>query len=145
MENINSPCKGRDLLLADKPRIVPWGTKRMPQRIQRHTRTTLQRSLHHKRKQEQRGNLALEWSDYRKNSIWYGSAKLDDKLPQNIPKIRWRHKFSWENHENLESRIDCWRKKLSWSKGLKRYFSRRCTITVTIHYFHLTSKMHSWT
>ena len=32
VENINSTNKGRDLLLANKPRIVPWRTERMLQR-----------------------------------------------------------------------------------------------------------------
>ena len=34
VKNVISTNKGRDLLLANKPRIVPWGTERMPQRIQ---------------------------------------------------------------------------------------------------------------
>ena len=41
VENINSTNEGRDLQLTYKPRIVPWGTERMPQRIQRHRRVTL--------------------------------------------------------------------------------------------------------
>ena len=39
-ENINSTNKGGDLLLANKPQVVPWGTERMPQRISRHKRAT---------------------------------------------------------------------------------------------------------
>ena len=35
--------------------------------------------------------------------------------------------------------IDCKRKKLTWSEGLKRYISRRSTITVTIHNCHDTT------
>ena len=41
---------------------------------------------------------------------------LIKKLPQNVQNITWTHKFHLENHENLESRIDSSRKKLSWSK-----------------------------
>ena len=48
VENIKSSKKRRDLLLANKPRIVLWGTDRMPQRIQRHSRVTLHRSTHPK-------------------------------------------------------------------------------------------------
>ena len=48
VENINSTNKGRDLLLANKPRFVPWRTERMLQRIQRHSRITLHRSTHSK-------------------------------------------------------------------------------------------------
>ena len=30
VENINNTSKGRDLLLANKPRVVPWRVERMP-------------------------------------------------------------------------------------------------------------------
>ena len=30
VKNINSANKGRDLLLVNKPRIIPWGTETMP-------------------------------------------------------------------------------------------------------------------
>ena len=74
-----------------------------------------------------RKNLAVAWIDYK---------KAYDTVPQNVQNIRWSHKLHGENHENLESRIDSRRKKLSWSKDPKRYFSRRCTITLTIHNSH---------
>ena len=48
VENINSTNKGRDLLLANKLRIVTWGAEKMPQRIQSHCRVTLHRSTHPK-------------------------------------------------------------------------------------------------
>ena len=48
VENINSTNKERDLLLANKPRIVPWRAERMLQRIQRHSQITLHRSTHSK-------------------------------------------------------------------------------------------------
>ena len=132
VENINSTNKERDLLLANKPRIVPWGTDRMPQRIQRHSRVTLHRSAHLKREQDhtEKSSYGLDWLQ---KGIWYGSAKLDNKVPQNVQNIRGSHKLYWKNHENLESGTDSKRKKLSWNKDPKRYFSRRYTITVTIH------------
>ena len=64
------------------------------------------------------------------------SAKLDNKLPQNVLNITWSHKLSRENQENMESRSDNRRKKLTWSKDPKRYFPRRCFITFTIHNCH---------
>ena len=135
VENINSTNKGRDLLLANKPRIVLWGTERMLQRIQRHSRVTLHRSTHPKWEQDQteKSIYGLDWLQI---GIWYGSAKLDNKLSQNVRNITWSHKLYREKHENQESGIDCRWKKLSWSKDTKRYFSRRCTITVTIHNCH---------
>ena len=48
MITINSTNKGKDLLFANKPRIVSWRTERMPQRIKRHSRITLYRSRHPK-------------------------------------------------------------------------------------------------
>ena len=48
VENNNSTNKGKDLLLANKPRIIPWWTERMPQRIKKHSRITLHRSTHPK-------------------------------------------------------------------------------------------------
>ena len=83
-----------------------------------------------------RKNLAVAWVDYKKG-IWYGAPNLDNKLPQNVQNITWSHKLYRENHENPERGIDSRRKKLSWSKDLKRYISRRRTITVTIHNNHL--------
>ena len=53
VENINSTNKERMVQLANKPRIVPCETERMPQRIQRHSRVTLHRSEHPQREQEQ--------------------------------------------------------------------------------------------
>ena len=80
-------------------------------------------------------NVAMAWSEYKK-VIWYGSTKLDNKLPQNVQTIRGSHRLYQENHENLEIGIDSRRKKFNWSKDPNRYFSRRCTTTVTIHYCH---------
>ena len=50
---IKSTNKGRDLLLSNKPQIVPWRTEMMLQRIQRHSRVTLLRSTHPKWEQDQ--------------------------------------------------------------------------------------------
>ena len=71
MENIYSTNKGRNLLLANKPRIVPWGTERMLQRIQKHSKVTLHRSTHPKQEQKKkkktrRKNLPMAWIDYKK-------------------------------------------------------------------------------
>ena len=125
----------RDLLLANQPWIIPWLTERMPQRIQRHSRVTLHRSTHPKWEQDQteKPSYGLDWLQ---KGRWYGSAKLDNKLPQNVRNITWSHKLSRENHENLEGRIDSRRKKLGWNKDPRSYFSRRWTITVTIHNCH---------
>ena len=93
-----------------------------------------------------RKNLAMAGINYKK--VMISPAKLDNKLPQNVQNIKWSHKLYRENRKNLKRGIDCSRKKLSWSKEPKRYFSTRCTITVTIHNCHgvplpLTQKMHS--
>ena len=77
-------------------------------------------------------NLAMAWIDYKKG-IWYGSAKLENKLSQNVQNITWSHKLHRENHENLESWIDSRRKKLDWNKDPKMYFQMRWAITLIIH------------
>ena len=63
VENIYSTKKGGDLLLANKPRIVPWETKRMPQRTQRLRRSTPHRLAHPQREQDQtvKSSYGLDW------------------------------------------------------------------------------------
>ena len=92
MENINSTKKGRNLQLANKPQIAPWGRERMLQRIQRHSRFSLHGPAHPQREQHQteKSKDVLDWLH---KGIWHGPEKLDDKLPQNIPNIRWNHKL----------------------------------------------------
>ena len=120
VENTNSTNKGKDLLLANRPRIVPWRTERMSQRIQRHIRITLHRSTHPKWEQykTEKSIYGLDWK-----GIWYGSTKLDNTLPQNIQNITWSHKLHRKNHANLESGADCKMKKLSWNRS-KDIFSK---------------------
>ena len=76
VENINSTNKGKNLLFANKPRIVPWRTERMPQRIQRHSRITLHRSTHPKWEQDktEKSSYSLDWLQ---EGIWYAPTKLD--------------------------------------------------------------------
>ena len=141
MENINSTNTERDLLLANKPQIVPWRTKRMPQRIKRHSGITLHRSAHPKWEQNLTGksNYGLDWLQ---KGIWYGPSKLDTTLSQNVQNITWSHKLHRTDHENLESGPDSRRKKHNWNKVPKKHFPRRCTITRTIHNSHDATEPH---
>ena len=79
MENINSTNKGRDILLANKPPIVPWRTERMPQRIQRHSRVTLHRSTHPKWKQEQaeKSRPSKQQHYWKRTEYWEESWRLE--------------------------------------------------------------------
>ena len=142
MENTNSTNKGKDLLLANKPRIVPWQTERMPQGIQRHSRITLHRSTHPKWEQDkpEKSSHGLDWLQ---KGIWYGPTKLDSSLSRNVQDISWSHKLFRTDHENLESRTDSRRKKHSWNKDPKRHLLRRCTITLTIHNSHDATEPHT--
>ena len=142
VENTKSTNKGKDLLLANKLRIVHWRIERIPQRIQRHSRITLQRSTHPKWEQDKTEKSSYD-QDWLQKGIWYGSTKLDNKLPQNVQNITWSHKLYRKNHENMESWADSRRKKLNWNKDPKRYFPRRCTITFTIHNTHDATWPHS--
>ena len=132
---LTAQIRGKDLLLAYKPRIVPWRTERMPQRIQRHSRITLHRSTHPKWEQDktEKFSYGLDWQQ---KGIWYGPTKLDNTLSQNVQNITWSHKLHRKDHANLESGADSRRKKLSWNKDPKRDFPKRCTITLTIHDSH---------
>ena len=142
MENINSTNKQRLILLANKAQIVTWRTERMPQRIQRYSRVTLHKWRHRKWKQEQTGKSRYGLDRLQKG-IWYGSAKLDNKLSQNVQNITQNHKLHRKNHEKLDSWINNRRKKLGWNKDPKRDFPRRCTVTPTIHNCHDATKPHT--
>ena len=128
VENINRSTMGRDLLLANKPRIVPWGTEMMLPRIQRHRRVTLHRSAHPKREQDQteKSSFGLDW-------LQKGHAKLDNNLPQNVQNITWSNKLYRENHENLEDGIDSGREKLSRSKDPKEIYFKEMHYNLIIH------------
>ena len=142
MENINITNKGKDILLANKPRIVPWRTKRMPQSIQKHSRVTLHRSTHPKWKKEQT-KKSSDGQDRLPKSIWYGSAKLDNKISQNVHNITQSRKLHRNSHEKLDSWINSRRKKLDWNKNPQRYFPRRYTVTPTIYICHNATKPHT--
>ena len=130
VENINNTNKGKDLLLANKPRIVPWRTERMPQSIQRHSRITLHRSTHPIWEQD-KTEKSIYGLDWLQKGIWYGST-----LSQNVQNITWSHKLHRKDHANLESGTDSRRKNLGWNKNPKRDFPKRCAVTLTIHNSH---------
>ena len=79
-----------------------------------------------------RKNLAMAWIDYKKAYDMVPHSWIINSLKM----YKWSHELYRQNHENLESGIDSRRKKLSWSKDPKRYFPRRCSITLTIHNYH---------
>ena len=62
-ENINRINMERNLPFANKSQIVPWGSERMPQRIQMHSRGNLHRPVHPKREQYQteKSRYGLDW------------------------------------------------------------------------------------
>ena len=115
VENTNSTNKRKDLLLANKPRIVPWRTERMPQRIQTHSRIALHRSTHPKWEQDKTEKYSYG-PDWLKKGIWYGPTKLDNTLPQNVQNITWSHTLNRKDHEDLESGADSRRKSLEETK-----------------------------
>ena len=135
VENTNSTNKGKDLLLANKPRIIPWRTERCCKESRGTAELFLHRSKHPKWEQDKTGksSYGLDWLQ---KGIWYGSTKMDNTLPQNVQNITWSHKLHRKDHANLESGADNRRKKLSWNKDPKRYLPRRCTIALTIHNSH---------
>ena len=141
-KGVNNNNNNNNNNITNKPRIVPWRKERMLQRIQRHSRVTLHRSTHPKWKQDQtkKPSHGLDWQQ---KGIWYGSAKLDNKLSQYVQDITWRHKHHRENLENLQSGASSRREKLGWNKDPKRDFSRRHTIILTIHNCHDATERHA--
>ena len=142
MENTNSTNKGKNLLFANKPRIFPWRTERMPQRTQRQSRITLHRSTHPKwvLDKTEKSSYGLDWL---REGIWYAPTKLDITLSQNVQNITWSHKLHRRDHEDLESGTDSRRKKHSWNKDPKRHLPRSYTIALTIHNSHDATEPHT--
>ena len=120
---LRAQIREKDLLLANKPRIVPWRTERMPQRIQRHSRITLHGWTHPKWEQDQteKSSYGLDWLQ---KGIWYGRTKLDNTLSQNVQNSTWSHKLHQKDQEYLESGTVSKRKKLSWNKDPKEGLSK---------------------
>ena len=79
-----------------------------------------QHILNESKKQTEKSRNGL---DRLQKGVWYGSAKLDNKLSQNVQNIIRNHKLHKKNHEKLESWINSRRKKLGWSKS-KEGFSK---------------------
>ena len=105
MENINSTNKGRDIQPVKKPRIGPWRTEKMPQRIQRHSRVTLNRSTHPKWKQEQTKKSSYGMEDYK---------KAYDMVPQSwIINCLKMYKISHEVINFIEKNMKNWRVELT--------------------------------
>ena len=78
-------------------------------------------------------------------SIWHGSTKLDNKLPQNVQNITWIHKIYWKSHDDLETEADSRRKKLSWNKDPRRYaLSPLRFIIAMMPFNHILRKCTAW-
>ena len=97
------------------------------QKIQKHKKTILHRSVHLQREQDviEKSRYGLDWLQ---KGIWYGPTKLDYNLPQNVQNIR--------NHENLKSGIYSTWEKFNWNKDPKRYIPGRFTITIIIYNYN---------
>ena len=103
VDNINSTNRGRYLLLANKPWIVRWGTERMPQTIQKHSRVTLQHILNESK--TKRKNLAMAWIDYK---------KVYDMVPESwIINCLKTYKISDKVISFIEKTIKIWRVELT--------------------------------
>ena len=135
VENINSTNWGRDLLLTTSRGLFTEEQKGWCKKF-RGTEELLYIDQHIANESKAWRKKSTYDRDWLQKGIWYGSTKLDDKLPKNVQNTIFSLKRYREKYENLENGIDSKRKKLSWSKDPKRYISRRYTITVTIHNCH---------
>ena len=66
------------------------------------------------------------------NGIWYGPAKMNNRLSKNVQDIRWSHKVYRKYHGKLESLTDSRREKLSWEENPEKDLPGRCAIIFTI-------------
>ena len=114
----------------------------MQQRIQKCSRVTLHRSTNPKWKEKQTKKSSYGL-DRQQKSIWYGSAKLDNKLFQNAQNITRSYKVHRKNHEKLESWNNSRKKKPGRNKDPKKYFPARCTVTPTIYNWNDSTKPHT--
>ena len=139
---LTAQIREKNLLFANKTRIVSWRTERMPQRIQKHSKITLHRSTHPKWEQDktEKSSYGLDWLQ---EGIWYAPTKLDIILSQNVQNITWSDKLHRTDHEYPESGDDSRRKKHSWNKDPKRHLPRRCTMALTIHNSHDATEPHT--
>ena len=99
-ENTNGTNKGGDLLFANKPQIVPWGTERIPQGTQINRKAILHWSilLQGEQNETKKSSYGLDW---RQKDKWYCPVKLDNKQPQKLQDIRRSYKIYWEWHGKL--------------------------------------------
>ena len=116
MENIYRTNKGSDLLLSNKPQIVPWRTEKMLQRIQRYSITTLHRSTHPRWEQNKTENVAMTLIDYKKAYdmvpySWIINSlkifKISDEVINFIDKTMktWWVKLTTEGKRKAEAKI----------------------------------------
>ena len=61
-----------------------------------------QHILNESKTRRKKSSYGLNWLQ---KGIWYGSAELDNKRPQNVQNITWSHKPYYQNHENLEREL----------------------------------------
>ena len=118
---LTAQIRKKNLLFANKPRIVPGRTERMPQRIQRHSRITLHRSTHPKWEQDktEKSSYGLDWQQ---EDMWYALTMLDITLSHYVQNITWSHKLHRTDHEDLESGTDSRRKNIAETKFQRGIF-----------------------
>ena len=141
-ENTLGKNKGGELLLTNKPQTFPKRRERTSQENQRKRKalihwSTLPQGQQNKTKKPSYG---VNWPQ---KGLWYGPAKLYNRLPQNVQNIRRSHKVYREYHVKLESGIDSRSIKLSWGENQERDVRGRCVITITICNWDDDSELHT--
>ena len=120
VEHIESTNMGRDLLLDNKLRTVPWGTEKTHKeyRVTAEIFYIYQHIINESK--TRRKDQAMAWIDNKKayDIVTQSWIIYCHKKVQNI---RWSHKLFREIYENLESGIGSRREKLSWTEDPDRY------------------------
>ena len=107
---------------ANKLRTLSQGTESILPVDQRYKRTTIQDET----------EKPSYGADRLHEGLWYGPAKLDNRLSQNVLDTRRSYKVYRKYHGKLESQNDSKRKKLNRGENLERDLPGRCALTITI-------------
>ena len=142
VENINGTNQGGDLLFVNKLMTVLRRTERILQGNERNRRSTIYWSKHPQGEQNETQKCSYSM-DLLQKDIWYGPAKLDDRLSENVQDIQQSHKAYQGNHERLGSGTDSKKKKLSWGENPEKYLPGRCAITIIICNSNDATELHT--
>ena len=141
-KNTNGTNNRRVLILANKPRVVLWGTENIPQRIKRHRSATIHWLAHLQQEQvkTEKSSYGLDWPQ---KGIWFGSTKLENELFLNVQEVI---NFIEKTMKNWRVEFTAGRKSLPEAKVQSGIFQGDVLsqLLSVIAMMSLNQKMHWW-